>query len=100
VPPQLEHDCTATLSAIERVLTATESAYGWQWRQSGGTALHSIYAFLAALFILPVLGTVRILFREVRTHRPSPYPVVALVLVWGAGLGLRLWMSPHTFLHE
>ena len=29
-----------------------------------------------------------------------PRAVVALVLVWAIGAGLRLWLSPRTFLHE
>jgi hypothetical protein len=96
VPPELRLDCGATLAAIDRVLEATPPPRGA--RQL--LALPSNYTLLGMSFILLVLGTLHVLYREVRTRRPSPSAVLAIVLVWGAALALRLLLSPRTFLHE
>ncbi len=64
------------------------------------TVPNGSYALLGASFVLLVLGTACSLYREAKMQRPSPHAVLALVLVWGVALALRLWLSPRTFLHE
>ena len=64
------------------------------------TVIPTSYTLLAASFVLLVLGTVHILYREAKAQRPSPYAVLALGLVWVVALALRLILSPRTFLHE
>jgi hypothetical protein len=93
--PELERDCGATLTAIERVLAKTPV-------QRFRTLLFSLdnYTLLVVQFVVLVVGTLYILYRELRTRRPSPYAVMALLLTWGAALVLRLMVSPRTFLHE
>jgi hypothetical protein len=104
VPADLERECGATLAAIERVLEQTAAPQGGWWGgQEAGFApsfLPSNHALLAVSFALLVLGTVHILYREVKAQRPWPYAVGALVLAWGGALALRLSISPQTFLHE
>jgi hypothetical protein len=95
-PADLERDCGETLATIERVLAETAAPLGFERGEGGWTD----YNLLAASFVLLILGTFRILFREAKAQRPSPYAVLALVLVWGVGLALRLAISPRTFLHE
>lgn len=58
------------------------------------------YWLLVATFVCLVVGTALVLRREWRAQRPSSSTVVTLGLVWIVGLALRLWLSPHTFLHE
>jgi hypothetical protein len=58
------------------------------------------YGLLAGSFVLLVLGTARLLYRELRRRHPPVHAVLALLLVWVAALALRLGLSPHTFLHE
>ena len=100
VPPQLERECGATLAAIERVLVDTTAPRGAPGGAGGSSLVQPNHALIAGSFVLLVLGTVHILYRESKAHRPSPYAVAALVGVWGVALALRLWVSPHTFLHE
>lgn len=100
VPAELERDCGVTLATIERVLSGTAAPRGSLWGAAGFPLVHGNYALLVASFVILVLGTVRILYREAKAQRPSPSAVLALVLVWLVALALRLWLSPHTFLHE
>jgi hypothetical protein len=99
-PPELARDCAATLAAIERALLATSSPPPPPPGADGSDAVPLNQVLIILSFALLVLGTLHILYREVRVHRPSPYAVVALVGVWGAALWLRLVLSPRTFLHE
>jgi hypothetical protein len=55
---------------------------------------------LATALVLLLLGTIHVLYRETVLHRPQTAAVVALVMIWAIALGLRLWISPRTFLHE
>lgn len=96
----LEHDCGATLAAIERVLGETATPTEAPWRADRWTSVRANYPLLAASFVLLVVWTARVLYREGRAHPPPAGAVVALAIVWGAALLLRLFLSPHTFLHE
>jgi len=100
VPADADYACHETVGAIGRVLAAAAAP-----RQSGvgpgrGNLGRASYPLLAASFVLLVLGTARLLYREARRRRPPATGVLALVLVWGVALALRLELSPHTFLHE
>ncbi len=100
VQEPLARDCPTTVAAIERILAAT-SAPNSGWRLGGvPVSAPSHYAVLALTFLLVLLGTVHVLYREAAA-RPAPVPaVVALLLVCAVALTLRLTMSPRTFLHE
>ncbi len=95
-------ECGPTLDALESVVTASAvplmsshpiSANRWQH-------LRGNYGALALTFSLLTVLTAWILVREYRAHRPPLTQVAALTLVAVAGLCLRAWLSPHTFLHE
>lgn len=94
VPPDLEGECGATLAAIERILEATAAPHRLAW------VAVSNHAILVATFVLLLLGTLHVLWREWRTQRPPAAWALALAAVWLAALALRLFLSPHTFLHE
>lgn len=96
VPPELDRDCGSTIAAIERVLGATAAPR----RKVEVSFLRTTYDFLAALAVILVLGTLMVLYREATLRPPSAYALLALVLVSGAALALRLSLSPRTFLHE
>lgn len=99
-PAELARDCPATVAGIEQVLAATSApAGGWH---VGGTPLGapSPYLLLVVSFALLLLGTLHVLYRQARQHRPPPSALAALLLIWVVALGLRLWVSPRTFLHE
>jgi hypothetical protein len=96
----LARDCAATLAAYEKVLTSAPSPRGSMSRGGAWTALHANYRILAATLLLLAAWTAFILYREARARRPPPAAMAALLLVWLVGLGLRVWVSPHTFLHE
>jgi hypothetical protein len=100
VPAALERDCGETLAAIERVLAATGTPQDAPWQADRWTAVHANYSILAMTFVVLVLWTVRALYREARAQEVSWQYVAALVFVWVVALALRLWLSPHTFLHE
>jgi hypothetical protein len=100
VPAELERDCAATVAAMQRVLHDTDAPQGSWFGTSGITVVVANYSLLALCFVLLVLGTLHILYRETTLHRPSPYAVAALFLVWAVALALRLSLSPRTFLHE
>jgi hypothetical protein len=95
-PPELGRECGATLEAIKRVLAETPAP-----RRSGTPPLaFTSYSLLTGQFFLLLFGTFYILVREARRERPPPSAVLALLLVWGIALWLRLTLSPRTFLHE
>ena len=96
----LARDCPTTLAAIERILG--ETAAPTPARNAGLPALPvpSRYAVLAATFVLLLLGTLHVIYRNAAAHAAPRTAVAALVLVAAAALGLRLWLSPRTFLHE
>lgn len=94
VPPELERDCSASLAAIERVLSGTTAP-----RTPVGVTFTNADVIVATFAVL-ALWTVRILYREATARRPPAAAVSALVLVSGAALALRLLVSPRTFLHE
>jgi hypothetical protein len=100
VPAPLARDCPATVAAIEQILAETAAPTGG--RDVGSAALppSSHYLLLAATFLLVLLGTVHVLSRELSAGAAPPAAVVALALLWAVALGLRLWLSPRTFLHE
>jgi hypothetical protein len=100
VPQALARDCPTTVAAIERILGGTSAP-------TGGLHLGSVaftrwhYVLLAVTFLLLLLGTVHVLYREARASAGFPRrAAVLLFLLWGVALGLRLWLSPRTFLHE
>jgi hypothetical protein len=99
VPAPLARDCPTTVAAIERILGETAAPTGT--RHGGGTRLSSPahYALLAATFLLLLVGTIHVLYREAKTGARAG-AAAALVLIWAVALGLRLWLSPWTFLHE
>ena len=100
VPPELARDCPATVAAIERILAATSVPVGG-WHVGGGSlSPPSHYVLLALSFLLLLLGTLHVLYREAALTPPPSSAVLALVLIWVAALALRLWLSPRTFLHE
>src|SRR5262249_46887145 len=98
VPASLARDCPTTVAAIERVLHETAAPTGG-WRL-GSVAAPSHYVLLAATFLLLLIGTVHVLYREAAASGASTGAVATLVLLWAVALGLRLWLSPRTFLHE
>src|SRR6185369_3228050 len=91
-PAPLARDCPTTVAAIERILAETSAPIsGWRWH----------YAALAGMFLLVVVGTVHILYREAAASPTFSGIAAALLLaLWAMALGLRLWVSPRTFLHE
>jgi len=100
VPPGLARDCAATVAAVERILGGTSTPAGDG--QVGGVPLSaaSHYAVLVWTFALLLLGTVYVLGREAAACAAPGRAVGAFLLVWGVALGLRLTVSPQTFLHE
>lgn len=104
VPEATERDCGATVAAIQRVLQEVaapqQGASAQEGSRSAPRLLPSNHALLAASFVLVLLGTVHILYRELKTQRPPLAAVLMLALVWVVALALRLWLSPHAFMHE
>jgi hypothetical protein len=100
VPPALARDCATTVAAVERILGETSTPAGDG--HVGGVPLSasSHYAVLAWTFALLLLGTVYVLGRETMACAAPWRAVGAFLLVWGVALGLRLTVSPQTFLHE
>jgi hypothetical protein len=106
-PASLARDCPTTVAAIERIFEETPAPTGgWQ---VGSAALPppshyvlppSNYPLLAATFLLVLLGTVHVLHREAAATAAPNRAIAALVLLSALALGLRLWLSPRTFLHE
>jgi hypothetical protein len=100
VPAPLARECPTTVAAIERILAKTDAPTG-AWYLGSTTLSPSFhYLLLAATILLVLVGTVHVLYREVATGAAPAGAVVALVLLWALALGLRLWLSPRTFLHE
>ncbi len=97
VPAALAGDCPTTVAAIERMLAET-SAPTRSWLVGGAFSATSHYAVLAGTFLLVLIGTVYVLYRE--AGAAPVRAVVALLLVCAMALGLRLTLSPQTFLHE
>jgi hypothetical protein len=100
VPAPLARDCPTTVAAIERILGETAAPTGGT--QLGGAPLSSRthYQLLAATFVLLLIGTMYVLYRGVAARAAPAGAVAALVLISAFALGLRLWLSPRTFLHE
>jgi hypothetical protein len=99
VPAPLARDCPTTVAAIERILVGTSAPT--DGGHVGSVALSRWhYVMLAATFLLLLVGTVHVLYREAASTRVPRIAAVLLVLLWAAALGLRLWVSPRTFLHE
>lgn len=98
VPAALERDCPSTVAAIQNVLVGTAAPQG-AWSYSA-PVLVSSYTLLVVAFALLLLGTAHVLVREIRLQRPPRGALLALFAIWAIGLALRLWLSPHTFLHE
>jgi hypothetical protein len=99
-PDQLGRECAATLAAIEKLLAKTSTPRDAPWRADRWTSIRANYSLLAASFMLLVVWTVRVLYREMKAQRPAACAVLALAIVWAAALVLRVLLSPHTFLHE
>ncbi|HVM95237.1 MAG TPA: hypothetical protein VMT89_02555 [Candidatus Acidoferrales bacterium] len=99
VSPQAEHDCKETLAALENILSTLVTPQNWFY-QKRFALLQGQFAVLAASFVLLVLVTLRILYREAGAHRAPPAAMATLAVVWLTALLLRLYLSPYTFLHE
>ena len=99
VPASLARDCPETVAAIERILRETAAPIRG-WHSGGALLLPSNYAVLAATFVLLLLGTVHVLTREAAAGKAPAGRIATLMLLWAVALGLRLWLSPRTFLHE
>ncbi|MGH7789376.1 MAG: hypothetical protein ACRERC_21070 [Candidatus Binatia bacterium] len=91
---EAERDCAGALAAYRQAFAEPVPLPARAIRVDAHTMV------LWVSFVLAVLGTVWVLVRELRAHRPSPFSVAALALIWAAALGLRLDLSPRTFLHE
>ena len=97
----LDRACSDTVSALESVLRQSDLpqrslfAPGGRWQHLQGD-----FAFVAGLFLLLVLASIWVACREVWNHRSLLPFVAALLMVSIVGLALRMWVSPHTFLHE
>jgi hypothetical protein len=101
VPAPLARDCPATVARIERILAETSAPTGGLHVGGIPVVSPSHYVLLAATFLLVLLGTMHVLFREAAASTiPARTAAVLLFLVWAVALGLRLWLSPRTFLHE
>ncbi len=98
--PDLARDCPTTTVALEQVLASTSAPNGGWHVGTTSVGAPSPYVLLATAFVLLLLGTIHVLCREMALHRPPWATVVALVVIWAIALGLRLWISPRTFLHE
>lgn len=101
VPRAVESDCGATVTAIAGVLASTAAPQRSVSEVSSAVRLPAdILGLLAAMFVVLLFGTMLVLVREARRLRPSAAPLLALALITGAALALRLLVSPRTFLHE
>lgn len=99
LPAPLARDCPTTVAAIERILGETSAPIGgWHVGSVALSPWH--YVLLAAIFLVVLLGTGRVLWRAAAGSAAPRGAIAALVLIWAAALGLRLWLSPRTFLHE
>jgi len=100
VPAETERDCAATLAALETALTTTAPPAPAAFGYDNDKRFHPTFLFLASSFVLLLVGTVILLYREVKVQRPSPVTILTVAGLWGAALTLRLLYSPRTFLHE
>lgn len=100
VPPPLARDCPTTVAAIDRILAETAAPIGGWHVGSEPLSPSAQYLLLAATFLLLLLGTIHVLYREAAAKAAPAGAVAALVFVCAVALGLRLWLSPRTFLHE
>ncbi len=100
VPAPLAGDCPTTVAAIERVLRDTTAPAAANAGGAAPLSSRSHYQLLAATFLLLLLGTGHVLYRAAGARTAPAGAVAALVLVCTVGLGLRLELSPRTFLHE
>ncbi len=100
VEANAQRECAETLGAIRSVLDTTPPPRSSGWIAGLFSVFQSNYDLLAASFLLVLLGSLDILFRDIRTERPPLGAVLILVAIWGVGLALRLSVSPRTFLHE
>lgn len=100
VPEGLARDCPTTIAAIERILGGTSTPAGRFEVAGVAFSASSHYAVLVGTFVLLLLGTVYVLVREAVASAAPGRAVGAFLLVWGVALGLRLTVSPQTFLHE
>lgn len=98
VPAALARDCPTTTAAIQRILDDTGAPTGWHAGVPLSSRTH--YVLLAATFLLLLAGTIHVLYREATSAAAPPRAIAALVLVWIVAIGLRVWVSPWTFLHE
>lgn len=100
VPAALARDCPSTIAAIEHVLVETSAPVGTLQASTVLLSPSLHYAVLAATFVLLLLGTTHVLYRENAAHGAPAGAVAALLVVCTVALGLRLFLSPRTFLHE
>ncbi len=100
VPAALDRACGTTMAAIERELAGTATPRGAPWRADRWTSVRANYSLLAACFVVLLAWTASILYRQAREQSPPRYALAALAAIWIAALVLRLFLSPHTFLHE
>ncbi len=96
----LDSHCGATFRAIRAVLEGAGAPTGDTSARRESDLLQVTYELLAASFVVLVLGTAYILYRELRINRPPPAAIVTLAAIWAGALVIRLEISPRTFLHE
>ncbi len=100
VPAPLARDCPATLTAIERILVETSAPIGG-WHVGTVALSRWHYVMLATMLLLVLVGTAHVAYREAAVSPTfSAVGAALLFALWAIALGLRLWMSPRTFLHE
>jgi hypothetical protein len=100
VPPPLARDCPSTVAAIERILVETSAPIGG-WHVGSVAVSRWHYVALATMFLLLLVGSGHVLYREAAASPTFSGVGAALLLaLWVVALVLRLWMSPRTFLHE
>jgi len=100
VPAESESDCAATVAAIAAQLAMVSAPSEQPWKAGRWTSVRQNYDLIAAQFLLLALWTVAILYRQARASNAPRAPIAALTAIWGAGLALRLTVSPREFLHE
>src|SRR6185369_111740 len=78
VPAPLARDCPTTVAAIERILVETSAPSGG-WHVGSVSLSRWHYVALAAIFLLLLVGTVHVLYREAVASPASSRVAAALL---------------------